>query len=86
MDEILTRHVTPLASHARELIAHKYYKETDGTRPKLEEILALEKRKNPGRIPYFFTVSKQLPGKFMIGKLSRSFDFFMPINIKILSS
>ena len=68
MDEILTRHITPLAAHSRELCAHKYFKESDGTRQKLEEILGQEKRKNPGRIPYFFTTSKQYAGKFMIGE------------------
>jgi len=57
-----------MAAHAREISTHKYYKESDGTKAKLEEILMQEKRKTPGRIPYFFSCSKQYPGKFMLGK------------------
>lgn len=64
----MTRYIGPLSTHAREILSHKYFKETDGTRAKLEEILAMEKRKAPGRIPYFFSTAKQYPGKFMIGK------------------
>jgi len=71
LDEIMARHISPLAAHAREIITHKYYKESDGTKAKLEEILMMEKRKAPGRIPYFFSCSKQFPGKFMLGYMPR---------------
>ena len=64
----MARHISPLASQAREIISHKYYRETDGTKAKLEEILVLEKRKAQNRIPYFFSCSKQYAGKFMLGK------------------
>lgn len=68
MDEILARHIAPIANHAREIISHKYYKDAEGgLKSKLEEILIQEKRKAPGRIPYFFSCAKQLPGKFMLG-------------------
>ena len=63
----MAHHITPMAAHARELLNHKYYKETGGVRAKLEEILTQEKRKTPGRIPYFFASNKQYPGKFMLG-------------------
>ncbi|XP_057294879.1 transcription elongation factor SPT6-like [Hydractinia symbiolongicarpus] len=72
LDEIMTRYIGPLSTHAREILSHKYFKETDGTRAKLEEILAVEKRKAPGRIPYFFSTAKQYPGKFMIGYMPRN--------------
>lgn len=71
----MARHIAPLSGQAREIISHKYYKETDGTKAKLEEILVLEKRKSPNRIPYFFSCSKQYPGKFMLGKcLDNNYD------------
>ena len=68
LDEIMARHIAPLAAQAREILSHKYYKESDGTKAKLEEILVIEKRKTPTRIPYFFSCSKQYAGKFMLGK------------------
>lgn len=70
----MARHISPMAAHAREIFTHKYYRETDGTKAKLEEVLTVEKRKTPGRIPYFFSCSKQFPGKFMLGK-SNSTNF-----------
>lgn len=72
LDEIMARHISPMASHAREILTHKYYRETDGTRAKLEEVLMQEKRKTPGRIPYFFSCSKQYAGKFMLGYMPRN--------------
>ncbi|XP_065663621.1 transcription elongation factor SPT6 isoform X2 [Hydra vulgaris] len=71
LDEVMAHHISPMATHTRELLNHKYYKETGGVRAKLEEILTQEKRKTPGRIPYFFASNKQYPGKFMLGYMPR---------------
>ena len=73
MDEIQARHISPMAMHAREVLNHKYFKDTEGgQRQKLEEILTAEKRKAPSKIPYYFSTSKQYPGKFMLGMITFS--------------
>jgi transcription elongation factor SPT6 len=67
LDEIIARHINPLASNARDLIGYKYYrKELGGLRDKAEEMLKDEKSKNPNKIHYFLSASKSYPGKFMI--------------------
>ena len=73
----MARYIAPLAAHAREILSHKYYKETDGTKAKLEEVLVIEKRKSPNRIPYFFSCSKQYAGKFMLGEQLQTGVFFL---------
>lgn len=72
LDEIIARYIQSMVSHAREVINHRYYKETEGLKQKLEEILVTEKRKNPSRIPYFFSASQTYPGKFMLGYMPRN--------------
>lgn len=70
LDEILARYIQPLASNARELISYKYYSEANGgDRLIMEKALKDEKSKNPRRIPYLFSASKQFPGRFLIGYL-----------------
>lgn len=67
LDEIIARHINPMAGYARDLIAFKYYRrELGGLRDKAEELLRDEKKKNPGKIHYFISASKSYPGKFMI--------------------
>ena len=52
---------------ARELHAHKSYRSADGGNiNKLMAMLAEEKKQQPSRIPYFFSASKQLPGKYVL--------------------
>ncbi|XP_043230112.1 transcription elongation factor SPT6-like isoform X3 [Amphibalanus amphitrite] len=73
LDEILARHVSPISAHARDLLNYKYYRDTDGgKRPRADEILREEKRKNPQKIPYIVSVSKEHPGKFMLSYLPRT--------------
>lgn len=68
LDEILARYIQPLAAYARDLLTHKCYRAANGgERKELEKLLIAEKAKNPKRIPYFFSASKQLPGKFILG-------------------
>ena len=67
LDEILARYVQPIAAGARDMLSHKCYKKADGGNPEsLKKLLRDEKSKNPKRIPYFFSASKQLPGKFCL--------------------
>ena len=48
-------------------MAHKYYKDAGGGERKLlEKYLTDDKAKNPKKIPYFLSPSKQYPGKFVL--------------------
>ncbi|KAG5681165.1 hypothetical protein PVAND_010625 [Polypedilum vanderplanki] len=73
LDEIIARHINPMAGYARDLIGFKYYrKELGGIREKAEELLKEEKKKNPNKIHYFISASKHYPGKFMISYQPRA--------------
>ena len=68
LDEILARFVQPMAANAKDLLLHKSYcRANGGNVDELKKLLREEKAKNPKRIPYFFSASKQLPGKFLLG-------------------
>ena len=72
LDEIIARHITPMASHARDLLNFKYYKDTDGgKRDVAEKMLKQDKQSAPGKIHYFMSASKELPGKFMLSYMPR---------------
>ena len=67
LDEMLARFINPMGQLARELHAHKSYRSADGGNiNKLMAMLAEEKKQQPSRIPYFFSASKQLPGKYVL--------------------
>ncbi|XP_046966341.1 transcription elongation factor SPT6 [Vanessa cardui] len=72
LDEIIARHVTPMASHARDLISYKYYKPLGGMRDKAEEILKEEKAKNANKIHYVISAAKNHPGRFLLSYLPRA--------------
>ena len=73
LDEIIARHIQPMASFARDILAHKYYKPTDGgNRTTMQEHLKTEKAKAPKRIPYFLSSTKEHPGKFLLGYMPRT--------------
>ena len=65
LDEIIARHINPMSSNCRDLLAFKYFRaDTDGgNKAKCEAMILAEKRANPSKIHYFFSASKQLPGK-----------------------
>lgn len=72
LDEIIARHVTPMAAYARDLLGYKYYRDSSGgMKDKMEELLKDEKRKNPNKIHYFISASKNYPGKFLLSYLPR---------------
>ncbi|XP_063703465.1 transcription elongation factor SPT6-like [Culicoides brevitarsis] len=73
LDEIIARHINPMAGYARDLLSYKYYLDTQGgMKDKAEEALREEKRKNPNKIHYFISVSKNYPGKFLLSYLPRT--------------
>lgn len=50
LDEIIARHIQPMAAFARDVMNFKYYKETDGVKREiLEKSLLEEKKKGPSR-------------------------------------
>lgn len=62
-----------MAALAREAIAHKYHRSAEGgVKQKLEEILIIEKKKAVQRIPYYISLSKAYPGKFLLGYMPRN--------------
>lgn len=73
LDEIIARHVTPMAAHARDLLYFRYYKDTEGGhKDKAEEFLKEEKKKNPSKIHYVVSAAKSSPGKFLLSYLPRN--------------
>lgn len=73
LDEIIARHINPMASYARDLLTYKYYRPSLlGLRDKAEELLKDEKKRNSNKIHYFLSASKSYPGKFMISYLPRN--------------
>jgi transcription elongation factor SPT6 len=59
LDEIIARHVTPMASYVRDMFSFKYYRDSEGgLKDKAEEFLKDEKRKNPAKIHYVVSVAK----------------------------
>lgn len=72
LDEIIARHINPMAGYARDLLTFKYYRsQLGGLRDKAEELLKEEKKKCANKIHYFISASKSYPGKFMISYLPR---------------
>ncbi|XP_055909198.1 transcription elongation factor SPT6 [Eupeodes corollae] len=73
LDEIIARHVNPMAASARELLSYKYYRDTGGgLKDKMEELLKEEKKKDPKKIHYFVSASKNYPGKFLLSYLPKT--------------
>ncbi|XP_058804062.1 transcription elongation factor SPT6 isoform X2 [Phymastichus coffea] len=73
LDEIIARHINPMAAYASELLEFKYFKpHVMGMKDKAEEILKESKRENPGGIPYVVSAAKNYPGKFMLSYLPRT--------------
>jgi len=73
LDEIIARHVQPMAAFARDLINYKSYRDMEGSNSMeaVERLLTDEKRKQPSKIPYFFTASEKSPGKFLLSYFPR---------------
>ncbi|CAG9861207.1 unnamed protein product [Phyllotreta striolata] len=73
LDEIIARHVTPMAAHARDLLYFRYYKDFEGGhKDKADEYLKDEKKKNASKIHYVVSAAKHIPGKFLLSYLPRN--------------
>ncbi|KAL1488885.1 hypothetical protein ABEB36_014678 [Hypothenemus hampei] len=73
LDEIIARHVNPMASYARDLLYFRYYKDTGGgQKDKAEEYIKEEKKRNPSKIHYIVSAAKNFPGKFLLSYLPRA--------------
>lgn len=67
LDEIIARHIQPMAAFARDVLTFKYYSAAEGgKRDVLEQLIKEEKSKNPTKIPYFLSFSKEFPGLLFI--------------------
>ncbi|XP_025986196.2 LOW QUALITY PROTEIN: transcription elongation factor SPT6 [Solenopsis invicta] len=70
LDEIIARHVNPMAAYVSELVDFKYYKSAvDGIKDRAEDLLKEQKKENPNGIPYIISASKTYPGKFLFSYL-----------------
>ena len=49
LDEIIARHIQPMAASVRDIIGHRYYKEIDDKREVIEKLLADDKKKTPSK-------------------------------------
>ncbi|PVD31669.1 hypothetical protein C0Q70_07087 [Pomacea canaliculata] len=72
LDEIIARHIQPMAATVREIMSYRYFREIDGKRDVLDKMLTEEKRKTPSRIPYAFSTCPQYPGKFLLSYMPRN--------------
>lgn len=72
LDEIIARYVNPMANNTRDLLAYKYYRDTEGGNRKIaEDFLFAEKKLVPSKIHYILHASKEFPGKFMLSYIPR---------------
>nr|KAG5690166.1 hypothetical protein BaRGS_013623 [Batillaria attramentaria] len=72
LDEIIARHIQPMAATVRDLMGHRYYREVEGKRELLDKMLTEEKKKTPSKIPYVFSSCRQYPGKFLLSYMPRN--------------
>ncbi|XP_052799386.1 transcription elongation factor SPT6-like [Mya arenaria] len=73
LDEIIARHVQPMASHARDILNFKNYMDMDGGKKEVaERKLYEEKKKYPSKIPYYLSATKQYPSKFLLCYMPRN--------------
>jgi transcription elongation factor SPT6 len=73
LDEIIARHITPMAGFARDILGFKYFRDFDGgKRDKAEQYLLEERDKNKNKIHYFVSASKEYPGKFLLSYMPRT--------------
>ncbi|XP_076452893.1 transcription elongation factor SPT6-like [Babylonia areolata] len=71
LDEIIARHVQPMASSVRDIIGYRYYRPNGDNREAVDKLLKEDKKKTPSKIPYYLSASIQAPGKFLLSYLPR---------------
>ncbi|KAK0074908.1 hypothetical protein PV325_007644, partial [Microctonus aethiopoides] len=74
LDEIIARHINPMASNVVELLNHrKYNADINGDHHAAENLLKERKKICPQEIPYFISIMKMCPGKFLLSYLPRTY-------------
>lgn len=61
-----------MASFARDIQTYKYYCKEFGNKQAIDALLSAEKKQQKSRIPYFFSTSKEFPGKFVLSYMPRT--------------
>eukprot|EP00850_Spirogloea_muscicola_P001600 SM000006S19365 [mRNA] locus=s6:355783:364919:- [translate_table: standard] len=64
IDEVEARYIEPLVGHLKEMLGYRKFWE--GPQDEVDHLLIKEKHENPGRIPYYVSVSHKHPGAFVL--------------------
>ncbi|KAK8629753.1 hypothetical protein V6N13_078582 [Hibiscus sabdariffa] len=64
LDEVMDRYVAPLVKHLKEMLGFRKFKR--GSKAEVDEVLRAEKTEYPSRIVYYFGVSYEHPGTFIL--------------------
>ena len=81
LDEIMARYLNPMAAYARDLLSFRYFRNlglTEQTyapgkeRELADKLIKEDQKKNPLKIHYFVSASREFPGRFMLTYLPRS--------------
>lgn len=49
LDEIIARHIQPMAATVRDIMGHRYFRDCEGKREVLDKVLTDDKKKNPSK-------------------------------------
>ncbi|KAI1729035.1 SH2 domain-containing protein [Ditylenchus destructor] len=73
LDEIIARHIQPMAGFARDIMSYKYYMENVNSEDSetIEKHLHDEKQRYSSKIPYTLTPSTKYAGKFVLSYLAQ---------------
>ncbi|VDK88893.1 unnamed protein product [Dibothriocephalus latus] len=83
LDEIVARFMQPMVYLIREVMTHKYYRDSrGGIRDVLTELLRKEKEISPNRIPYFLSAMAEHPGCFLIAYMPNQRARFEVFSVK----
>ncbi|BHF60733.1 Transcription elongation factor SPT6 [Sparganum proliferum] len=83
LDEIVARFMQPMVYLIREVMTHKYYRDSrGGIREVLTELLRKEKEISPNRIPYFLSSMAEHPGCFLLAYMPNQRARFEVFSVK----
>jgi len=68
LDEIITMYIEPMMANAKDMFNFRLFRK--GEKEDVEQMLRQERKKNPGRIPYFISLSTMRRGKFVLSFLA----------------
>ncbi|KAG8490681.1 hypothetical protein CXB51_013812 [Gossypium anomalum] len=70
LDEVMDRYVDPPVSHLKAMLSYSKFRK--GTNVEVDELLRIEKSRYPTGIVYFFCISHERPGTFILTYLRSS--------------